>query len=577
MPVTSAELKQHLEQNEAAVDRVLRRVQGFTDSLMTLDALRSTAGITGQPLEELLADYLNEENLGWEFMFHLTQPIEPINAANFDLEDLGDFAHKMLGFKLYVFDEIGFCGIATLVSHRLALTAWHVTVKDKRKERRSGLTVRTQEGSKSLRVLGVRFEMPCHDDQWDVGLQDGDILRANPDVALLAIEQPMTTYYELPAKPPAWITGRRKLCLSHRQDDNGRGVTFVTGRATIDDPPRIQLEWEDGVTRPGSSGGSVFDTDLAFAGFHQGQLNGVSEIVPYATFAGIEEFTQAIAEDRAPPYIFSLTGRVDGHLIIGRQRYCHAIHDVVRGAARHLRGIWIKRMEIDQTTGLEFSYDLLCQVLAQNGQTAQVFRVELSLGMEDLLETLNERLHGGTPLLARPGAADDETSEGASDKDRARQLVDLLAKTTGATADKPSWIYFDNPRGGLRKAAQQQLELLLAMILSDTRLRFVMAGGETYSVPGPKAENASALTGPGVMVDYIGQFDREDVRHTLEAINRSLGLGLPTHVVDFVLMQALHGVQAQGTVYRSAEVKTVSENLQRSLAPLLPAEGASSP
>lgn len=78
-------------------------------------------------------------------------------------------------------------------------------------------------------------------------------------------------------------------------------------------------------------------------------------------------------------------------------------------------------------------------------------------------------------------------------------------------------------------------------------------------------------------MDYIGQFDREDVRHTLEAINRSLGLGLPTHVVDFVLMQALHGVQAQGTVYRSAEVKTVSENLQRSLAPLLPAEGASSP
>lgn len=577
MPVSGAELKQHLDDDEAAVDRVLRRVQGFTDSLMTLDALRSTTQITGQPLEELLADFLNEENLGWEFMYHLTQPVEPINGANFDLEDLGDFAHTMQGFKLYVFDEIGFCGIATLVSHRLALTAWHVTVKDKRKVRRSGLKVRTEAGRRTLRVLGVRFEKPCHDDQWDVGLQNPDILRENPDVALLAIEQPMTTYCELPANPPSWAVGRRKLCLSHRQDDNGRGVTFVTGQAKIDDPPRIQLEWEDGVTVPGSSGGSVFDTDLVFAGFHQGQLNGVSEIVPYATFAGIDGFLQAIAEDRAPPYIYSLTGRVDGHLIIGRQRFCHAIHDVVRGDARHLRGIWIKRMEIDQATGLEFSYDLLCQVLAQNGQPAEVFRVELSLGVEDLLESLNERLQGGAPLMARPGAADDETSEGASDKDRARQLVDLLAKSTAATPDRPSWIYFDNPRGGLRKAAQQQLELLLAMILNDTRLRFVMAGGETYSVPGPKAENASSLAGPGVVVDYIGQFDREDVRYTLEAINRALGLDLPTHVVDFVLMQALHGVQAQGTVYRSADVKIVSENLRTSLAPLLPPEGASAP
>ncbi|MEE4014568.1 serine protease [Roseibium sp. FZY0029] len=577
MPVTGAELKPFLEDDEVAVDRVLRRVQGFTDSLMTLNALRSTVDITGTPLEDLLADFLNDENLGWDFMYHLSRPTEPINDANFDLEDLGDFAHKMLGFKLYVFDEGGFCGIATLISHRLALTAWHVTVKDKQKERRTGLTVRTEEGHKTLRVLGVRFEMPCHDDQWDVGLQDGDILRAHPDVALLALEQPMTAYCELPANPPRWVTGRRKLCLSHRQDDNGRGITFVTGRATIDDPPRIQLEWEDGVTRPGSSGGSVFDTDLAFAGFHQGQLNGVSEIVPYATFAGIDAFLQAIAEDRAPPFIFSLTGRVDGHLIIGRQRYCHAIHDVASGAAPHLRGIWIKRMEIDQTTGLEFSYDLLCQVLAQNGQAAQVFRVELSLGMEDLLETLNERLHGGTPLMARPGAADDETSEGASDKDRARQLVDRLAKAAGATEDKPGWIYFDNPRGGLRKAAQQQLELLLAMILSDTRLRFVMAGGETYSVPGPKAENASALTAPGVMVDYIGQFDREDVRYTLEAINRSLGLGLKVDAVNNVLDQALHGVESQGTVYRSSEVKTVSENLRRFLADKLPPEGASAP
>ncbi|TYC75936.1 trypsin-like peptidase domain-containing protein [Stappia sp. BW2] len=577
MPVTGAELKPYLDADEASVDTVLRRVQGFTDSLMTLDALRSTVEITGQSLEDLLADFLNDENLGWDFMYHVNRPAVPINDANFDLEDLGDFAHKMLGFKLYVFDESGFCGVGTLVSHRLALTAWHVTVKDKRKERRTGLTVRTEEGQKKLRVLGVRFEKPCHDGEWDAGVQDATILRAHPDVALLALEQPMTTYCELPTNPPAWITGRRKLCLSHRQDDNGRGVTFVTGRATIDDPPRIELEWEDGVTRPGSSGGSVFDTDFAFVGFHQGKLNGVSRIVPYATFAGIDAFLQAIAEDRAPPYIFSLTGRVDGHLIIGRQRYCHAIHDVVRGAAPNLRGIWIKRMEIDETTGLEFSYDLLCQVLSQNGQPAQVFRVELSLEMEDLLQSLNERLHGGTPLLARPGAAEDETSEGASDKDRARQLVDRLAKAAGASEDKPGWIYFDNPRGGLRKAAQQQLELLLATILSDTRLRFVMAGGETYSVPGPKAENASALTAPGVMVDYIGQFDREDVRYTLEAINRSLGLGLKDDAVKNVLDQALAGVESQGTVYRSAEVKTVSENLRKFLANKLPREGASAP
>ena len=115
------------------------------------------------------------------------------------------------------------------------------------------------------------------------------------------------------------------------------------------------------------------------------------------------------------------------------------------------------------------------------------------------------------------------------------------------------------------------------MILSDTRLRFVMAGGETYSVPGPKAENASALTAPGVMVDYIGQFDREDVRYTLEAINRSLGLGLDVDVVNNILDKALAGVESQGTVYRSSEVKTVSENLRRFLADKLPPEGASAP
>ncbi|EAV45794.1 hypothetical protein SIAM614_24282 [Stappia aggregata IAM 12614] len=577
MPVTGAELKPFLEDDEAVVDRVLRRVQGFTDSLMTLDALRSTVDITGQPLEDLLADFLNDENLGWDFMYHLSRPTEPINDANFDLKDLGAFAHKMLGFKLFVYDKGGLCGVATLISHRLALTAWHVTVKDQQKERRTGLTVRTVDENKLIRVLGVRFEKPCHDCEWDRGVQDANILRDHPDVALLAIEQPMMSYCELPANPLPWRTGRQKLCLSHKQDDRGKGVTFVTGRATVDDPPRIELEWEDGVTRPGSSGGSVFNTDLEFVGFHQAKLNGVSRIVPYTIFAGIDAFLKAIAEDLAPPFIFSLTGRVDGHLIIGRQRYCHAIHDVVSGAAPHLRGIWIKRMEIDQTTGLEFSYDLLCQVLAQNGQSAQVFRVELSLGMEDLLETLNERLQGGMPLTARPGAADDETSEGASDKDRARQLVDRLAKAVGATEDKPGWIYFDNPRGGLRKAAQQQLELLLAMILSDTRLRFVMAGGETYSVPGPKAENASALTAPGVMVDYIGQFDREDVRYTLEAINRSLGLGLDVDVVNNVLDKALAGVESQGTVYRSSEVKTVSENLRRFLADKLPPEGASAP
>ncbi|MEP3045230.1 MAG: hypothetical protein ABJO09_15790 [Hyphomicrobiales bacterium] len=557
MPVTADELQEFLDAKTTEVARVLQKVQGFSPAPATLSVLKANVDVMNSMLPDSeqttlaqeLKIFLEENELEWHFMSAMQSALEEElprapPGDQFNVERRADFlANADHSYRMFVFDADGFCGVATLVSSRLALTAWHVTQRSVRGQRRSGLWVRFKHNKTRNNVLALPVELPCHESQADETCAANDIssqtLREHPDVALLYLERPMLTSCKLPQPTVTLKQGMHRVLLLHQQgpvriDADRGGSSAPTDAATLgmeaseDDPARFRFDVAMAGTSPGSSGAPIFNQEYDFIGFHQGKLGGHGLAVPHAIFGEKSQVTEAIDRDRKPRFIYSTNGTLSGDLVIGREDFCTAIHDVVNRepVAANLRGIWVRRLWVDKTPGMEFTYEILRQTLAENGARSDVPRFVLRLAIDDLYDEIALQVLGTKAPKPKQGVTAAQTSDGAMFKDQAKALVAALVRKLDGTKEKPAWLYFDNPRGGLLHGPQQQLEILTQVLLHEPALRFVLAGGETYALPRPQSDSPASLSRPGIWIERMGEVRLNSLVHTVTVIDSTYGLGI---------------------------------------------------
>lgn len=321
-------------------------------------------------------------------------------------------------------------------------------------------------------------------------------------------------------------------------------------------------------TEQGSSGGVAFDRQMRFLGLHQGRRNGGGSLVPHEVFAEDPEFAACTAADRAPAYIWSLDGTLTGRLVIGRRAFFTAVAAMLDAPQGPLRGIWVKRDDTSDSTGLGFSLDMLRAFLDRNQPPDARSRhrcvaVATSLGTADLIEAVRAACQSAGAGDAVPQAVG---TEPGGDADRARAVVAGLAAQAVARGEC-LWICFENPTAGLTHDVQVQLEHLMREILLHPALRLIMTGFETvdhgwlrvFSRP----DEAQSSPVPGVMVDYVGRFSLADVEVTARQMFVDLGIDpAPARIRGVLEFSTTEAEEQAPGIFRADQVRKVADLLR---------------
>lgn len=550
--------------------------QTFADeaSPLTLADLHTFANGTPFTVPMLLAQFLNSQRLLSRFLSILRAKgldllpvpdgqdvadrfdtdhggivIGNVTEDDFALDMLAKFAMRAQAFRCRIEIDGQPMGSGALISPRLVLTAAHVIEKvldqppDVFSER---VVVRASDGEPYPARLA--WHLPCHEDEKTGGLPpltEGD---SHCDAALLRLDKPLGRLFgriELPDPPADW-TGAGRFALIHYPAGAERGLSI--GKIRRDGTGDIR-QFHNVNTDGGSSGGAGFDRHFKFLGLHQGRWQAFRRIVPYTQFAANTEFRTELESDQPPRQLWSLNGALDGHLIIGRQPYFEALTALVEQDIPMLRGVWVKRTDLDRTQGISFSYDILKGFLLAHGANHQIARLAPSLNSEDVVAELHNAVFpDSAPKPARSGVGVGETTLVAQDDDRIRALADRLEKEAESNGQL-LWVYLENPPEGLLRDTQFQLEHLVEELMTRPNLRLILTGFETYDLlPGQFDDLADArrARAPGVLVEFLGTFHRRDVALTVREMSRDLGLGLKPAQVELYVDRALKDLQQIG-------------------------------
>lgn len=567
---------------------------------MTLDILEMIASDNQITLAEMLSQTLERDNLTGEFISVLRNRapkllpvdgfavddvidaravadphVDPAKLAEFS--SIADARRCRIRIRVAGGQRPADSGSGILVGRRLVLTAAHV-IADGLQDPQS-LTFGAAGGATvSIVVTDINgedyaawpvFLSPPHARELAGQRAPRSAYRTHSDVALLRLFKPIGRahkfgHFEFDGTAPP-RTGTRRLWLLHFPAGQHIGYTQSAYRRSSADAMYLP---HCAPTEGGSSGGAGFSGEFRYLGHHQaGRIAGNGgRIVPFERYADNAEFTAQISADRPPEYLWSTDESPEGHFIIGRNTYFDALAAMIENKAPDLRGIWVRR--IDSTlppTGLSFGHAMLRAYLDAYDSDDQIHRVSTDLVSDDLLSEINARLFGpDRPLLATAGVRPDETSLAASARDRAVTLATRLDDTAAASG-VTHWIYFDNPPSGLSHEAQVQMEHLVSEILTRRHLRLILSGFETFTLRTrlyATIREARDQGQPGLLVEHIGEFTREDVYQTVAAMSDSLGLGWTKDVIDLAVRRALDGLDSTAGVYSDAVAGMVATALR---------------
>ena len=472
MAFTADQLRDVLQRHAPVVDMALEAFFPDPKAPISLDGLRPLA-VGGRDIADVLITILEGGDLSGSLMAFLAArgidiiqrddaslhpdavPPPPGTAIpepvpnDFPLDAVGPFALRASAFRCRI-EVSGITeGSGAFVSKRLVLTAAHVidrVIEADEAARAQGerhpvlpqITVRASDGRRfPARCV---WYSPVHDDERAGNDPPANEATAHKDTALLQVGLPLGLSYgycELPAQPVDW-TGARLMTLVHYPDGNVKGLT--RGRVLRNSPQDLRLR-HDVNTEGGSSGGLAFDRDLDFIGIHQGRFDDARRLVPHGVFSDAPGFAEAIARDAPRRYLWSLGDDIEGQLVIGRQQFFAGLAKMLEDPATRLRGIWIRRLDTDTTTGLSFSFDMLEAFLANRVRPTDVqtshatFKIPTDLEEEDLNHRLAEDILGARAAGPRAGVRTGETSDIAAQRDRAVRLAeDLQKKAAGEGA-----------------------------------------------------------------------------------------------------------------------------------------------
>ncbi|WP_299843984.1 serine protease [uncultured Roseovarius sp.] len=585
------------EEKRALVDQVLETIYNGWPFQHRLETLTVAAAIVGKSTAKMLSDTLVADNVDQQFLSILRArgtdlipqngfipPIfEDVENDSVDPEGLAIFNNtaRTGRCRIVVGDEV--MGSGGLISRRLVITAAHVirdalTPTRRFKNKPPRLMIRGADG-RDYPAWHV-FVSPPHENELMKKAAPDDAYESHADVAILRIYKPIGRphkfgHFKLP-NAPSRVRGTQRLWLVHFPEGKDEGYSI--GRY-VRDTERTMYLGHDAETNGGSSGGPAFDGKFNYIGHHQGKIGKKGRIVPFERYMQNADFAKEIESDNLPDYLWSIDESIDSHMIIGREPFFDALTAMITGSAKALRGIWVRRMDTSQEAGLSFSYKILNAFLQAHESPSTVHRISTDLLSDDLLGDISRQVLGvdAAPIT---GAAD--TSLAASDKDRAKTLASALQRramnppkmpdegTADTTRDgkKPEpthWFYFDNPPSGLSRNAQVQMEHLVAEMLTRPNLRVVLAGFETFSLVDRQFETimeSNKHGPPGLFVEYIGEFTRDDLHQTIGAMIDDLGIGWTDAVIAHVMTFILTGFKSVAGAYPSGIASEVAEKLR---------------
>jgi hypothetical protein len=575
-------LKGLIMRDPQLVEDVLDRIRREIDPPITLGIIGMT--YLQDPLPQAIIKHLGASNLTAAFISALaaegkevesvdTRPnrMTIIQENSFDLHGLEIFAKEAGAFRCRIKVNGHIAGSGILVSYRFVLTAWHVVNKKNGWPASTPprIEIITSDGKTLPARLSEPFS-PCHAAEWDGETPTDEQLKGHDDFALLRLAQPagFSLGFALLMDPaPVWHDGIRSL-LVHFPQGEDVGVSDCTAFFGGASRRYKHTAQTDG----GSSGGALFSNQFEFIGIHQRRVGNGRHFIPIGHIANTAESALAkqIASDRIPNYLWSLTGDINGELIIGRRNFFDALDrmlDTSQPGGERLRGVWMrrKRPQEDQS-GLGFAFELLQAFLDRRQPEAHLVRVALRAQEPDLFGSIEAALDGITGAsVARAGVRENETTDVATVADQAEGLVKRIEERFGAD---PVWIYFEGPLQELAESTMRQLEQFLVRVQRSSCIRFVLTRLESYRIPLRRFESLQSITlqsTPGVFYDYTGDFEREDVETTIRAASRDLGLGLDDIVVKNIANVVLAGVEATNNLYPTRKLGEVASRLREQL------------
>lgn len=416
--------------------------------------------------------------------------------------------------------------------------------------------------------------------------RDADFADDN-DVALLRTRMPVGSdpcLIELP--PSAWRpTPNAALTLYHFPDGLNKGV----GACTLSSFVSPSLRWTYvSPAQPGSSGGACLNAAGKLVGVHQGKRNDHaphSRLVPLsatvrrngASHLLRDEIAREVAEDVWPSYIWSLDGRMDGVVVIGRADLFKAFHHLGRPDAAY-RALWIRREDpTSGTDGLGYSVQLVRALVDRQPRRNRMMVLAWPLGTDVALDPIDHfaaqlreaGLVGKAAGNEAVGIATGETGSATVLKGRVETLLAEVQRSA-EQVEETVWLVIEHADAGVEEGALNAAMTLASLVPRKSRLRVVLVGNETQSPFEDEVRVNAVGENPNAdhsLVEYLGPIRRTDVAEFIRNVRRLRDgvLQMDEGLVDQEVEQVLQGLPTIGGRYPLSFMPDITARLRSRL------------
>jgi hypothetical protein len=487
-----------------------------------------------------------------------------------------------------IYRGLNFVGSGCIVGPSLVLTSTHVLGPPNPSGGYDSISVKLYNNeSIGVEQKPVVCSLPAPADSvLPMATQDTDFADDN-DVALLRTKMPVGSdpfFVELPTT--AWRpTANASLTLYHFPLGANKGV----GACTLTSFTAPALRWTYiSPAQPGSSGGACLNASGKLVGVHQGKRNTHaphSRLVPLsatvrrngASHPLQDEIAREVAADIWPSYIWSLDGRMDGDVVIGRTDLFRAFAHLGRPDAAY-RALWIRREDPTAgTDGLGYSVQLVRALVDRQPRRNRMMVLawpQAGVAQLDPVDHFAAQLRdaglvGESAGNEAVGIATGETGSATVLRGRVEALLAEVQRSA-EQVDEIVWLVIEHAGAGVDKEPLAAAMTLAGLVPRRSRLRVILTGNETQSPFEDEVRVNAVGDNPNAdhaLVEYIGPIRRADVAEFIRNVRRlrdgvtEMDDALVNHEVDRVLQ----GLPTTGARYPLAHMPEITARLRSRL------------
>lgn len=466
-----------------------------------------------------------------------------------------------------------FAGSGFLVGPSLVLTCAHVIegADDDLKQ----VEIELQNSQRlQVRAPAVALSPPAAADRTSPLPSDDAAYQTN-DFALLRMVFPVgadLSIVSIGSRDWAPTTDAAVFIL-HFPDGQDEGV----GNGTLASFASPSARWSyRAPTLPGSSGGACFNSQGLLIGLHQGSLSQGKRMIPLRRIAG--EIVDRVAADLRPSGVWSVDGKLEGTLAIGRKELFLAL-DRMTERNSGFRVLRILRNDAAAgPDGLGFSVELVKTVLSIGAGNHRVVTLGWPAALFDqfdIVQALAQIAEVEQVVVDASrqinGIAKGETGYATVVAAQADQLVRLL-NSAAERNEQLIWIVIEHCFADMGRQTIA-LEALAAAVERWPMLRLVLVGNETVRLAGTQYTidqlNLPDAPSSGTLLEFLRPVDRSDIEDFIREVYLDLlGEAAPDALVNAWANKAFAAGQEGSTDGKSSSQR-IADSLRTSLSTLV--------